>query len=88
MTNVPSCPFCGQLARLIPRKSVYRRGERTVDVNTHAWQCPSDCKDLDSDSFEWMDAPILRANDLEAREAWRKKFFEKMPPSEYRKKRQ
>lgn len=78
----PRCLSCGKETPLKAETSVYRRGWRTVEVETHFWECPTGCSDpMGEAPFRFRNATLLRANDQAAREAWWAKYKEEMPDS-------
>lgn len=75
-----NCPFCERPAKLVTRKSRYRRGDRLVSVSTQHWECQNGCAGPDGGvPFQFEDPALLRGNDRAARKAWREYYGEEMP---------
>ena len=80
----PPCSGCAQPAHLAPRLRRVHRGERILAVDGWTWECPGACVDpfTGEHPFRFADAPLMRWEDELARETWRERFGEPMPPSE------
>lgn len=75
-----NCTGCKSPATLRKSRSVYRRGGRSVEIETECWGCPGDCPSPDGDKpFEWYVPSQLKANDEKVRKAWKEKYGEEMP---------
>ncbi len=82
------CAFCAEAAVLKSGTSTYRRGGKSVTLTTQFWECPSDCAGPDGDKpFQFVTAPLMKANDAAARKAWKTMFKEEMPKSPFQSKK-
>lgn len=83
----PNCTYCKKPALLKnDHPTTYRRGDRTVTLSTTYWECSSGCPCPFSEKqpavFRWISPDMCEEHDAQARDAWRAKFKEEMPPSE------
>lgn len=81
--TTPKCPFCAEAPSLQPRTARYRRGDRTLAMDSWIWQCESGCVDPDSGAapFQFTSPPLMKWTDARARTQWEERFGEPMPPS-------
>lgn len=76
-----SCDQANCSAILRHRASFVRRGERVVEVDRQSWVCAA-CMDPDTgEPYEFVDAALGEANESAAREAWRARYGEVLPPA-------
>jgi hypothetical protein len=81
------CSGCGNPCRLVDRTATYRRGQRTVEIKTQCWSCPTECVGPSGERpFEFYDVKQLKANDASARAEWYLTYGEKMPQGPLKKK--
>lgn len=78
----PTCAHPDCIVVLENRLAMARRGDRTVAYEARAWRCDR-CADPDSGlpPLEFLDAPLMAANDAALAAAWREKYGEHVPES-------
>lgn len=78
----PSCSGCGKAARVVPKVTRFRRGERVLPFDGFVWQCPSGCPDPADGStpYQFSTLELMAWEEQEASLAWRERFGEPMPP--------
>ena len=83
MEKLNPCP-CGVqtcTATRHERTAQIRRGARLLEVSRAYWRC-SECRDpLSGDALEVIDAELSSENEERAREAWKARFQEELPPA-------
>lgn len=78
----PACNHPDCVVTLHERACMGRRGDRTVTYEGLGWRC-SRCADPDTGEapLEFVDAQLMKANELALAAAWRAKFGEELPAS-------
>lgn len=77
------CSACGNPATLVPRAARFRRGDRVLAMEGWIWECTSGCADPMDGSlpYQFTTFELMSWEDARAREEWKTRFGEPMPPS-------
>jgi hypothetical protein len=80
----PLCSECSKAARLVPKVTRFRRGDRVLPFDGFVWQCTGDCADpLDGATpYRFSTLELMEWEEAHAAEAWLQRFGEPMPPSQ------
>lgn len=76
----PPCAHGACAATLQTRTAMARRGDRVVSYEAQLWRCDR-CGDpvTGASPLEFVDAPLMRANDTALAAAWQAKYAEPLP---------
>lgn len=82
MNKTAECPLCKGAVIERSGLSTYRRGAKSVTVQTLHWECSGSCIGPAGEKpFHYHDARQMQRNDEEARQVWKKNYQEEMPQS-------
>lgn len=80
----PQCSGCGEAARLVPKITRFRRGDRVLPFDGYVWSCPAACVDPHDGSTPYLfsNFELMEWEEVQARQLWLEHFGEAMPPSQ------
>lgn len=80
----PACSGCGTPARLSPKVTRFRRGERVLPFDGYIWECHGGCIDPAGSAtpYRFSSLELMEWEDAAVAEKWLAHFGKAMPPSQ------